>query len=494
MLFYSYEFLSIFLPLTAVGFFWTARYSRSLAIAWLALASLVFYGYWNPRFVVLLVLSVTFNFLVARYIATRVGSRAARVALWLGVAINLTVLGYFKYTNFFISSANWALASHWAPWQVVLPLGVSVFTFTQIAFLNDVHRGVAQEYRYLHYLLFVAYFPHLIAGPIIHHGQIIPQLADPANYQAKAVNFSIGLVTFTIGLAKKVLLAGSFAEYADPVFAGTARGLSPGLLVAWFGVLAYTLQIYFDFSGYSDMAIGLSRLFGIRLPENFDSPYKARSIIDFWRRWNMTLSRFLRDYLYIPLGGNRSGKFRRYMNMIITMLLGGLWHGASWTFVVWGGLHGVYLSINHAWRSLGLRPWLPSWPLRLVATGLTFIAVLVAWIFFRADSLETAGRMLAGLASWRDLVVLPGMSAAGIEVLFTPFWLPQDGTPYLVTLLGMGMGLIWLAPNTAHIVTHMRISSPRATFLTIGTAVFWIYLLATISISRGVSQFIYFNF
>jgi alginate O-acetyltransferase complex protein AlgI len=494
MLFYSYEFLSVFLPLTAVGFFWAARHSRGLAIAWLALASLAFYGYWNPRFVVLMIVSVTFNFMLARYIAARVGSRVARLALWLGVAVNLAILGYFKYTNFFVSSANWAFGTRWAAWQVVLPLGVSVFTFTQIAFLNDVRRGLVREYRYLHYLLFVAYFPHLIAGPIIHHGQIMPQLADPANYQAKATNISIGLVTFTIGLAKKVLLAGSFAEYADPIFAGTAGGLAPGLLVAWFGTLAYTLQIYFDFSGYSDMAIGLSRLFGIRLPENFDSPYKACSIIDFWRRWNMTLSQFLRDYLYIPLGGNRRGKLRRYVNMLLTMLLGGLWHGASWTFVVWGGLHGLYLVINHAWRSLGLRSGAPGWPLRLAATGLTFLAVMFAWIFFRADSLETAARMLGGLASWRELAVLPGLSAPQIELLFTPFWLPQDGALYFATLLCLGMALIWLAPNTAQIVTRMRISTPRAAFLTIGAALFWIYLLATISISRGVSQFIYFNF
>jgi alginate O-acetyltransferase complex protein AlgI len=496
MLFYSFEFLLLFLPLVCVGFFWIARYSPRVAAAWLALSSLVFYGYWNPRFVLLILVSVTINFLVARRMVERgAGSGAARRLLLIGVSFNLALLAYFKYTNFFISTANTAFGTDWATMQILLPLGISVFTFTQIAFLSDVHRGLAREYRYLNYLLFVAYFPHLIAGPIIHHRQMMPQFEDPANYQVRAENFAIGLVIFLIGLAKKVLLAGSFAEYVDPVFEGAERGLAPGFAVAWIGALAYTLQIYFDFSGYSDMAIGLSRLFGIRLPENFNSPYKAHNIIEFWRRWNMTLSQFLRDYLYIPLGGNRRGPVRRYLNLAITMLLGGLWHGASWTYVAWGGLHAIYLSVNHGWIELMRRLRLPKLPwLRFFATGLTFVAVLAAWVVFRADSLESAGRILSGLTDLRNASELLHLSGADFDDLFNAYWVPHDTAFYRGGILAVGLGLVWLAPNTRELIERAPLVGPSAVFATIGACCFWVILLATISASRQLSQFIYFNF
>jgi alginate O-acetyltransferase complex protein AlgI len=320
------------------------------------------------------------------------------------IVANLALLALFKYANFFISSIN-SLGGHIGVLDVVLPLGISFFTFTQIAFLVDVHRGVAREYNFVHYLLFVTWFPHLIAGPVLHHKQMMPQFALPATYRPDATSISLGLTLFSIGLFKKVVLADHLAAFADPVFNATAAGSHPMLLAAWAGVLAYALQIYFDFSGYSDMAIGLSRMFNIRLPLNFDSPYKAASIIDFWRRWHMTLSAFLRDYLYYGLGGNRKGPVRRYINLFTTMLLGGLWHGAGWNFVLWGGLHGVYLIINHGWRRLMGHGGVPASRLAHAASvAITFAAVFFAWVPFRATHWADT------IAIWKGMVGLNGVS------------------------------------------------------------------------------------
>ena len=498
MLFYSYSFVLIFLPLVAAIFFLTARLSRRLAAAWLAGASLVFYGYWNAAFVLLIMASITFNFTVAYWMARRRGTIPIKGLLVAAVVVNLAVLGYCKYMNFFIANANLLLHSHWSAAQIVLPLGISIFTFTQIAFLSDVASGIATEYNYLHYVLFVTYFPHLIAGPIIHHRAIMPQFDAPATYQAHAENFAVGLTIFTIGLAKKVVLAATFAEYANPVFDAAVKLPSVSFGASWTAVLAYTLQIYFDFSGYSDMAIGLSRIFGIRLPENFNSPYKAHSIIEFWRRWNMTLSRFLRDYLYIPLGGNRRGPRRRYLNLAITMLLGGLWHGAQWTFVVWGGLHAGYLILNHGWERVTRRfsrlrhP--PAVLARIAGAAVTFLAVVVAWVFFRADSLAAATRVLEGMVRCSDLAGWRAALPSSVDTLFPGYWFPHDSVRYVMGSLTLGLGLVWFAPNTRELVAAARVATPRMKLVVIGNASFWIFVLVAISASRNVSEFIYFNF
>ncbi|MGH9648052.1 MAG: MBOAT family O-acyltransferase, partial [Bryobacteraceae bacterium] len=357
MLFNSYPFLLGFLPVTLFGFFAIGQSSRRLAAAWLAFASLVFYGWWNPIYVLLLAASIAFNYTLGVRIA-RARHRADGAAKrWvvLAVAVNLAVLGYFKYANFFVD--NFASVARFHPdiAKIVLPLGISFYTFTQIAFLFDAYRGKVIEFNPVHYALFVTYFPHLIAGPILHHAEMMPQFRQRAIYRVNAENFAVGLTIFAIGLFKKTVLADGIAPFVGPLFS-TAASSPPSFLDAWGGALTYTCQLYFDFSGYSDMAIGLSRLFGVVLPLNFDSPYKAANIIDFWRRWHMTLSRFLRDYVYFGLGGNRHGLARRYINLFVTMLLGGLWHGAGWTFVAWGALHGVYLMINHAWRALRHAP------------------------------------------------------------------------------------------------------------------------------------------
>ena len=513
MLFNSFPFLFVFLPLTLAGFFLLARVSHAWAAAWLAAASLAFYGWWNPVYVLLLVASICFNFTVGLAIVREGGNRRAGSLFAGGVAANLALLGYYKYADFFVSNLNQLGADLTLP-HVVLPLGISFFTFTQIAFLADAYRGRAAEYRFTHYCLFVTYFPHLIAGPVLHHREMMPQFGEAATYRVNWESLAVGFTIFFIGLFKKTVLADGIAEYVRPVFNAPAGGAALGALDAWGGALAYTFQLYFDFSGYSDMAIGLSLLFGVRLPLNFASPYKAGSIIEFWRRWHMTLSRFLRDYLYFALGGNRRGMLWRYFNLMATMLLGGLWHGASWTFVVWGGLHGLYLLVNHAWRQLRERL---GWTgphgraSRAAAVLVTFLATVVAWVVFRADTVTHAWAILQAMAGANGVTLpyrwLEKLGAAGS-------WLAQHGVQFRNTpTFGGGTQINWiiacaliafLAPNTQEI---MRAFRPALGVDPDGTSHWWRWRparrwlaftvlaagLAVLSLT-SVSEFIYFQF
>src|SRR5882757_5400938 len=347
MLFSSYAFLFQFLPVVALAFAVARRYSPRCGIWALAFASLIFYGAWKPVYLLLLIASIGVNFWLGLKMEDPL--RRRRIGT-LGVTLNLALLCYFKYTNFLFDSLT-ALTGAPLPFvNVILPLGISFFTFQQIAYLVDVMRGARVERDLVSYTLFVSFFPHLIAGPLVHHAEMIPQFKR-ARSGRSAVLAARGLAIFAAGLFKKVVIADNLAQFVTPVFAHLDAGGGVTTPWAWLSTLAYALQIYFDFSGYSDMAVGLALLFGIRLPVNFRSPYKAASIIEFWRRWHITLSRFLRDYLYIPLGGNRLGEQRRYINLMATMLLGGLWHGAGWNFIIWGGLHGIYLCINHLWQA-----------------------------------------------------------------------------------------------------------------------------------------------
>jgi alginate O-acetyltransferase complex protein AlgI len=396
MLFNSIGFLFAFLPITVIGFFLLAKRNQTLAAGWLAAASLFFYGWWDYRYIYLLLISISVNFWFSHRIRKNPDQPFKKYWLVTAIAANLILLGYYKYADFFLSSASAISGVSLPLLNIVLPIGISFFTFTQIAFLVDTYQGKVKEYRFIHYILFVTYFPHLIAGPVLHHGEMMPQFSDKKTYSLSATNFAVGLTIFCIGLAKKVLIADNLSPYANDVFNAPNE---PTLLIAWGGVLAYTFQLYFDFSGYSDMAIGLSRLFGIRLPLNFHSPYKAANISEFWRRWHMTLSRFLRDYLYIPLGGNRRGGIRRYSNLMVTMVLGGLWHGAGWNFAIWGALHGLYLGVNHAWIALanriGFTRNASGW--KVLATILTFLAVCLAWVFFRAADVATSIEIITGM-------------------------------------------------------------------------------------------------
>jgi D-alanyl-lipoteichoic acid acyltransferase DltB (MBOAT superfamily) len=378
-----------------------------------------------------------------------------------GVAANLGLLGYYKYANFFVDNINAAAGTGIELPPIILPLAISFFTFQQIAYLVDAYKGATREYNFLHYCLFVTFFPQLIAGPIVHHKEMLPQFANESTYRLNSECFVRGVTLFLIGLFKKVILADGVAAYSTPVFDSANLGIPLTIFEAWGGALAYSFQLYFDFSAYSDMAVGLGLMFGVRLPLNFYSPYKATSIIDFWRRWHITLSRFLRDYLYIPLGGNRKGPLRRYVNLLVTMLLGGLWHGAGWTFVLWGALHGLYLSINHAWINLrklaghdGQRK--SSKTGRVVAISLTFIAVVISWVMFRAENLETAITMyramfgfngislpeslLGRLGTLQDELVAVGVQFNGMfgNRVFHP-----SG---VVWLLALGC-IAWLLPN-----------------------------------------------
>ncbi|MDF9392313.1 MULTISPECIES: MBOAT family O-acyltransferase [Methylococcus] len=518
MLFNSYGFIFGYLPLVWGGFFLIARHSHKLAALWLAAASLFFYGWWNVKFLPLLLASIAFNYAVGYAIGHASDPRTARHLLAGGIVANLLLLGVFKYANFFIGSINDVLGLNIELARIVLPLGISFFTFTQIAFLVDVFRGIAKEYDFIHYVLFVTYFPHLIAGPVLHHKQMMPQFASASIYRPQYSNMGIGLTLFTIGLAKKVLLADSFGEYADPVFAAAKEGFEPRLVMAWTGALAYTFQLYFDFSGYSDMAVGLSRMFGVQLPVNFNSPYKAWNVIEFWRRWHMTLSAFLRDYLYIPLGGNRLGPARRHVNLMITMLLGGLWHGANWTFVVWGGLHGLFLVVNHVWHGLrrrfGFTPGEPTGAARIAGVLVTFFCVVIAWIMFRADSLASGLVIIKGCFGMSGIALSPSLGAVaeawglyskeyeGFVVLTGWFEgnaaLNVPGPLKLVIMVLTGFVLVWTLPNSQSMVlpeyrSERSIFSSRQAMLGLAVSAGLMAAVALTSVSR-VSAFLYYQF
>jgi alginate O-acetyltransferase complex protein AlgI len=398
MLFNSYAFLLLFLPITLIGYVIIGRtLGRNAVFGWLVAASLFFYGWWNWYFLALLLLSLLFNYAAGTWLSKLDKRPPAKLVLGVALAFNVGFLGYFKYADFFITNVNAWLGKEWPLLRLLLPLGISFYTFQKIAYLVDSYQGKTRGYGFRDFCLFVSFFPQLIAGPITHHGEIMPQFRKQDTARTHWDDWSVGLTLFVFGLAKKVLLADRLATFASPVFQVAKSGADIGFTEAWMGVLAYTLQLYFDFSGYSDMAIGLARLFGIRLPMNFNSPYRATNIADFWRRWHVTLSRFLRDYLYIPLGGNRHGPARKYLNLFMTMLIGGIWHGAGWTFVVWGALHGIYLMVFHAWRDWRGENATPSLLGRIMARGVTFLAVVGAWVFFRAETFDAASNLLISM-------------------------------------------------------------------------------------------------
>ena len=513
MLFNSHIFIFIFLPLTLLIYYKIGGIGRHrVAISWLVAASLFFYGWWNPSYLLLILISILFNYGVGVSLARGEQQNNSKLLLLLGIAGNLGLLGYFKYANFFVDNLNILIASDFHLATIILPLAISFFTFQQIAYLVDAYRGETHEYDFLQYCLFVTFFPQLIAGPIVHHKEMLPQFGEEKTYRFNYDNLAIGLTIFVIGLTKKVIIADSFAIYASPVFDASAAGTQISFLEAWGGALSYTFQLYFDFSGYSDMAIGLARMFGIRLPLNFHSPYKAVNIIDFWRRWHITLSRFLKDYIYIPLGGNRKGNTRRYINLFLTMLLGGLWHGAGWTFIIWGMLHGIYLIINHAFHHLRrlLGQDLKNSTIfgRTLSTCITFIAIVIGWVFFRATDMQSAINIINGMAglngfllpeSWQSILgTLPTVSygSSDFEVL----------TKYDNLLLGLI--LVWLFPNTQQIMFNHRpafetyrgeIGRHYMHFLEWNPSRTWALIIAlmaiyvTLNLTR-ISEFLYFQF
>ena len=457
MLFNDPFFLFCFLPAVGCIYAVVGRLGGARTVlSFLVFTSAVFYGWWNPIYLPLLGGLAVFNYGLARRIMTeRERQRApwVRSLLTIGIAGDLLVLAYFKYTDFFIDTANSLIGEPIPLQHIVLPLGISFFTFQKIAYLVDASRGEVEDHDFLEYCFFVMFFPQLIAGPIVHHREIFSQIHRPHAFYRHLGHLSIGLTILMIGLFKKVVIADRLAPVVSEVFGAASVGQPLDVLFAWRGAVAYSLQLYFDFSGYSDMAIGAARLFGIRLPVNFNSPYQSTCIIEFWQRWHMTLSRFLRDYLYIPLGGNRKGKRRRYVNLMLTMTIGGLWHGAAWTFVLWGFLHGIYLVTNHIWRLV----WVPidRWWSRAVARLVTLIAVVIAFVVFRAPDLPTAMRMYYGMVGLPQSIAFEP-SFTSMQRLAANLGGVADPSELARTVLWvvLGLAVLWLTPNTQQLMAR----------------------------------------
>lgn len=533
MLFNSFEFIFAFLPATLAVFFLLGARSRGLALGWLVAASLFFYAWWRPLNVAIIAPSIAVNYALARWLlalrADRSRTTAARWVLALGIVFNVGFLGYFKYVNFFAVAINDIAGTHFVLERVILPLGISFITFQKIAFLIDVHGRRVESFTLRDYLLFVLFFPQLIAGPIVHYREMMPQF-DAAPCRFDRGHLAIGLTLFVFGLFKKVVLADGIAEHVTPIYAAAAGGAQVSLLPAWIAAVGFTLQIYFDFSGYSDMALGLARCVGVKLPPNFDSPLKASNIIDFWLRWHMTLTRFLTAYLYNPLvlwltrrrlarrlpvlGGKQAsvGAFLQLLAAptLLTMFVSGLWHGAGYLFIAWGVLHGVYLVINHAWRQVGPRLWSSKESyarvMQPIGFVLTFLAVAIAMVLFRASNGMAASELLQGMAGLNGIRVPQALYDAfgplrafvGVSV--------ELSAQALVTAAAWVAGLLFIAlalPNTLQLLARhepaLLVKAEPGRVLEWNPSLAWagaIAALAAASVIKlgGKSEFLYWQF
>lgn len=460
MLFNSFYYILLFLPLVFTAYFTLSACHPKLGKVCLVIASFFFYGWWNTTYLKLLAASILINYLFAWLMQKNSHALTRKCLLTAGILFNIGLLAYYKYAHFFIDNTNALLNTHLALKEIILPLGISFFTFTQTAFLVDTYRKETPSYGLLNYTLFVSYFPHLLAGPIIHHAHVMPQFDDKKNAKLNYSNIYFGLLLFVIGLTKKVVIADTFAIFANQGFSHVNE---LQFTTAWLTSLAYTFQLYFDFSGYTDMAIGASRLFNIHLPLNFNSPYKAKNIQDFWRRWHITLSQFLRDYIYIPLGGNRVSHVRAYANLLITFIIGGFWHGAGWTYIMWGGLHGLALCVHKLAKQLHIT--LPS----TLAWLLTFLFVNLAWVFFRAETVNDAIHIITCM-----------LTVTGITLV--------NPLPFL--LLMLAVPLATFAPNAQNISESSL--AQKLGFIPVLSLLFLASILAMeISSSHA---FIYFQF
>ena len=488
MLFNSYAYIFLFIPVTLVIYFLLNRLRLTIGSKlWLLLASLLFYGWWNPVYLPLIAGSIVFNYLVGRLIS-RLRDKGqfsySRCFLAIGILGNLALLGYFKYTDFLISNVN-SIGHFSLPLlQIVLPLGISFFTFTQIAYLVDTEKGKVKEYSPLNYGLFVTFFPHLLAGPIIHHAEMMPQFDRSRKKVVDYRNLASGICLFFIGLFKKLVIADTFAVWANNGF-GAVNELT--VIQAWVTSLAYTLQLYYDFSGYTDMALGSSLMFNIKLPINFNSPYRSLDIQEFWRRWHITLGRFMRDYVYIPLGGNKVSEGRILLNLMITFFIVGLWHGAGWTFVLWGCMHGAALVIYRLWKRSGLS--LPSW----IAWFITFNFVNAGWVFFRAKTLDDAVLMLKGMVGMNATVLPKGI---GTRLLHIDGFAPAlddllrklgSNSKVIVCMFIIFLPLSFLLKNSNELTESFR---PNIIQLILFVLVAWLSVLFL----GTYSEFLYFRF
>jgi alginate O-acetyltransferase complex protein AlgI len=501
MLFNSFIFIFIFLPITLIVYFRIGRYGyRSVAIIWLIIASLFFYGWWNPAYLGLILGSILFNYAISKFINRNINRQSIYVLVF-GIAVNLGFLGYFKYANFFADNVNSLFATSFHVNQIIVPLAISFFTFQQIAYLVDSWRGETGGYKFLHYCLFVTFFPQLIAGPIVRHKETLPQFAKNIVGKLNYENLAVGLSLFILGLFKKVVIADTAVTYVTPFFDIATHGGDLTFVEGWVAALAYTFQLYFDFSGYSDMAIGLARMFGIVLPINFNSPYKAYNIIDFWRMWHITLSDWLRDYIFFPVRRSLLRKYRNkhtYLTLLvppmITMLVSGLWHGAGWTFVLWGGLHGMYLVINQAWRTINSKLILiskfPLYLLNNISWLITFLSLVVAWVLFRAPTIHSALLILKAMFGFNGIVFSLGSNLSRREVVF--FLL---SSMFIVKFLPNSMDIISLyKPVLGKNYTKHKSLLPLSWKPTIIWGLFFVVLALSslrMMITQGYHEFIY---
>lgn len=480
MIFNSFEFIFIFLPLVFIGYFLFNKISFTFAKLWLFSASLFFYGWWNPIYLPLLLFSLVVNYIFGTSLGKMTHPMKKKIVLTFGILFNVSLLGFFKYYDFFVRNINTVFETDYRVMNLVLPLAISFYTFQKIPYLVDSYRGETKGYNPLNYGLFLTFFPQLIAGPIVQHSDVMHQFENKENRMINAKNIAIGLFIFGLGLFKKVGIADTFAITAN---LGYSNPDALTTVDAWITSLSYTFQLYFDFSGYSDMAIGAAMLFNIKLPANFNSPYKATSIQDFWKRWHMTLTNFLTRYIYIPLGGNRKGTVRTYINILIVYFVSGFWHGAGWTFIIWGMLHGIATVINRLWTKVGFR--LP----KLLAWFITFQFVNAAWVFFRATSVSEAITVLKSMAGLNGLSLpseLQGTFLKKINLPYYDFTLADNFFDMTGLLLGAFLIAV-LAKNSMFYREHLKPKLGYAIFIS-ALIIYSVFQL------QHVSEFLYFNF
>ncbi len=480
MLFNSLTFILLFLPVVVIIYYYLiAKRIIVGARVWLVGASLFFYAFWNVYYLPLILISIAMNFTLGSTISSKDVRLNKRTLLIWGIILNVCALGYFKYTDFMISNINWIFHIEIPLQHIVLPLAISFFTFQQIAYLVDCYKGITKEYDILQYALFVSFFPQLIAGPIVAHYEMMPQFVRTSNLVKNYHNILLGILIFVIGLFKKIVIADTCAKYATIGFDQLPNLTFWG---GWFTSLSYTAQIYFDFSGYCDMAIGCALLFNIKLPINFNSPYKALNIQDFWRRWHITLSRFLRDYLYIPLGGNRKGEMRTCANVFTVFLIGGLWHGAAWTFVIWGMLHGVANIVFRLWSKVGFTLN------KFVAWLLTLNFINLSWVFFRANSFDSALKVIKAMFDVSSFTNKPWWR---MKYYLTDFGVRSNAFYALVILII----LCTILPNSVQILQKLSLIRNKRIIISFSLILALIsFALLIKMIVIPYSEFIYFNF
>ncbi len=484
MLFNSLEFLFVFLPIVFFLYFYLNKKRLTIASkSVLVASSLFFYSWWNILYLPLILSSILVNYVIGSLLTSKNNLASKKTFLFLGISFNILLLGYFKYSDFLIENINTTLGTNLSLLYLTLPLAISFFTFQQIAYLVDSYKNKTKEHDFLNYIVFVTFFPQLIAGPIVHHKEMMPQFTHIKNKVINHKNIILGIFIFSIGLFKKVVIADTFSVWAS---VGFDINQQLHFFEAWFTSLSYTFQLYFDFSGYTDMAVGLALLFNIKLPINFNSPYKSTNIQDFWRRWHITLSRFLRDYLYVPLGGSRVKNFRVYNNLMITFLVGGLWHGAGWTFIFWGFLHGIALIIHRIWTSVGIRIN------RFFAWFITFNFINISWVFFRAREWEDAIKVTKGMVGlsgvmlpnkFRELLQFDGIYEIKFGDIYANFYSDSEISIWII----LGFYLVLFFKNSNEMLCQFKMSNQMLIFIA------FIFSMGLMNINK-TSEFLYFNF